>query len=117
MGKGDKKSRRGKIVNKSYGVTRPSRMKKASPAKVKEVKKEVQPKKTVHAEKAKPVEPVEAVVIESPVVETPVKETPVKETPVKETPEVKKPTAKKTAAKKDPSEAKAKAPKTKKKEE
>lgn len=112
MGKGDKKSRRGKIVNKSYGVTRPSRTKKASPAKLKEVNKEVQPKKTVHAEKTKPVEPVEAVMIESPLVETPVKET-----PDKETQEVKKPAAKKTTAKKDPSEAKAKAPKTKKKEE
>ena len=30
MGKGDKKSRRGKIANRSYGVRRPKKQKKAT---------------------------------------------------------------------------------------
>ena len=31
MGKGDKKTRRGKIANKSYGVRRPRQIKKRTP--------------------------------------------------------------------------------------
>lgn len=31
MGKGDKKSKRGKIANKSYGVRRPRRIRKKTP--------------------------------------------------------------------------------------
>ena len=33
MGKGDKKTKRGKIVNKSYGVRRPKKKKAAAPVK------------------------------------------------------------------------------------
>ncbi|MEX0274412.1 MAG: 30S ribosomal protein THX [Flavobacteriaceae bacterium] len=33
MGKGDKKTKRGKIVNKSYGVRRPRKKKKVAEAK------------------------------------------------------------------------------------
>jgi 30S ribosomal protein S31 len=40
MGKGDKKSRRGKIANGSYGARRPRKAKKvAAPAKKKSAKK------------------------------------------------------------------------------
>jgi 30S ribosomal protein S31 len=50
MGKGDKKTKRGKIVNKSYGVRRPRKVKKntytAPPAKeVKEEKPKAEPAK------------------------------------------------------------------------
>lgn len=39
MGKGDKKTKRGKISNKSYGARRPRKVAKAAPVKKKRAKK------------------------------------------------------------------------------
>ena len=57
MGKGDKKSRKGKITMGSHGVTRPSKKNKAKSATVKKVaapKKAVAPKKTAEKKAAAP---------------------------------------------------------------
>lgn len=64
MGKGDKKTRRGKITQGSYGKTRPKKSAKTIiPVKVEKPTKEITPK----AEKPKKVEkPAEEVVEEKP---------------------------------------------------
>lgn len=64
MGKGDKKTRKGKIIQGSYGKTRPRKSSKSViPAKVEKPKKEAAPK----AEKQKKAEkPTEEVVEEKP---------------------------------------------------
>lgn len=60
MGKGDKKTKRGKLVNGSYGVRRPKKSKKAEQAivELKEpellVVEEKAPKKTAAKKEAKP---------------------------------------------------------------
>ncbi len=99
MGKGDKKSRRGKIIAKSFGVRRPGRKKKPSrPMPVPKIKEKV----------------VVEELPEVPVIAEPVAEAapPEKKAPRK--------TVKKTAEEKDPKEpkeAKPKVPRAKKKTE
>lgn len=59
MGKGDKKSRKGKITMGSYGVTRPRKKAKkvvASAPKTPKVKKEAAPKKAAPKKAAKKAE-------------------------------------------------------------
>ncbi|HLG02710.1 MAG TPA: 30S ribosomal protein THX [Bacteroidia bacterium] len=51
MGKGDRKSRKGKIWRKSYGVTRPRKV-KAAPVKKAASKKKAAAKKPAKKEKA-----------------------------------------------------------------
>lgn len=85
MGKGDKKTKRGKIIMGSYGV---KRHKKKNPAYVAPVEKKTK-------EKAKPVEKAE----ETTVKKTTAKKTTAKKTTAKKE-ETKTTTAKKTTAKK-----------------
>ncbi len=64
MGKGDKKTKRGKITQGSYGKTRPRKASKPAttvekPAKVKEEKAEPKPKATPKAKAEKPEETAE----------------------------------------------------------
>jgi 30S ribosomal protein S31 len=57
MGKGDKKSRKGKITMGSHGVTRPSKKNKAKAASVKKAaapKKAATPKKTTEKKAVAP---------------------------------------------------------------
>ena len=132
MGKGDKKTRRGKIIMKSYGVTLRRKKKRTGPVVIPKVEKELKPV-IVKAE-----EPVEAI-LPPPEVQAPEKKTekapkkaPQKKTTAKKPateksatgkPVTEKPTTKKTAAKQPPdkkttaAQAKPKAPKAKKKEE
>ena len=107
MGKGDKRSRKGKRIAKSYGVYRPRTAKHPfiinGTPKVKKVAKKAAEKKVIK-KKAAPVEKVvaeEVAVVEAPVVEAIAVEAPVaKESPK---PETKKPAKKekKPAAKKE----------------
>ena len=54
MGKGDKKTRKGKITQGSYGKTRPRKSSKSViPAKVEKPKKAAKPKEEVAEEKPK----------------------------------------------------------------
>ena len=54
MGKGDKKTRKGKITQGSYGKTRPKKSSKSViPAKVEKPKKAAKPKEEVAEEKPK----------------------------------------------------------------
>ena len=124
MGKGDKKTRRGKIVIGSYGVRRPRRIKKAvvvvnKGAQAKPKKVQEKPQKLVE----EAVVMIEPVIVSEPVVEAPVKvEIAVETKPVKSP--AKKAAVKKTVEKAekvekplktDVGEAKPKATKTKKK--
>jgi 30S ribosomal protein S31 len=98
MGKGDKKSKRGKIIIGSFGVRRPSRKKKTIAPVVK--KAEEKPKKT--AKTAEEPIAVAVVAIEKPQVEEkkPVKKAPVKKAVSVE--EVAKPKAAKSKKKAAP---------------
>ena len=121
MGKGDKKSRRGKIIIGSFGVRRPRRIKKEVVIADKATK--AKPKKISEPKPHKVVE--EPAVIIEPKVVTPVIESPAQgEIPLDITPS--KAPVKKTAAKKatpkvekaekpESGEVKPKTPKTKKK--
>jgi 30S ribosomal protein S31 len=120
MGKGDKKSRRGKIIIGSFGVRRPRKIKKAAIPAVKTPKpgpkKAQEPKPKKVAEEVviidNPVVITEPVVVAEPLVEVAQTELELEVKPAK-------PAAKKTAAKKtekaDAGEAKPKVVKTKKK--
>ena len=79
MGKGDKKSRRGKIIMGSYGVSRPKSAKGKSLAKVETAPAEVEEKvkKVSEKPKAEP-KPKVAKVAEVPAVEAEVAEAPKK---------------------------------------
>jgi len=105
MGKGDKKTKRGKIVNKSYGVRRP---KKQSSGFVPTPKAQV----VVEKEEGAPVK--KAPVKKASAKKAAVKKAPAKKAPAKKAAEKKAP-AKKPAAKKTP--AKKTAAKTEKKAE
>ena len=103
MGKGDKKTRRGKLFSGSYGVLRP-RNKKRGFSVVSTTKKTATKKVSPPAEAAKP-EPKEVKAKDVKPVEEPMTEVkPEVKAEVKEAPEskpaVKKPSAKKAAAKK-----------------
>ena len=128
MGKGDKKTKRGKIVIGSYGVRRP---RKKSKKFIVEKVLESKPKKPVEEQIIKPVEipeiPVATEIIEEiPMVKKPARKAAVKKTAEKpekavkvkkETPKVKRetPKVKKETPKVGKEAAKTKTPKTKKK--
>jgi len=120
MGKGDKKTRRGKIVIGSFGVRRQRKQKKtaipaikvpkASPKKAQEPK----PKKVVEVVVEEPVVITEPIPVNEPVAEVVTQtELPVEVKPAKPAP--KKAAAKKTALKAETGEVKPKVSKAKKK--
>lgn len=97
MGKGDKKTKRGKIVNKSYGVKRPRKLRKVEIEALKAVAKSKKEEVKTKEKKVKETK-VEEVVAET------VEEETQKKAPTKKAAEkkevTKKPAAKKTPAKK-----------------
>ncbi len=118
MGKGDKKTKRGKIIMGSYGKKRPKRITKINTTTVAEKPKPAKPKKEVAAKVETP-EPVVAEVPEVKPVAEKKKAAPKKAAAEKKTTEKKtagkKPAEKKPAEKK-PAEKKPAAKKTKKEE-
>ena len=91
MGKGDKKTKRGKIIMGSYGVRRPKKDKKyVAPEPVKEVKKKTVKKEEVTKEEVV----IETVIATEEKPKKVKKATAPKETAVEEKPKVKKTTKK-----------------------
>jgi 30S ribosomal protein S31 len=94
MGKGDKKTKRGKIIMGSFGVRRPKRRKQTVVAKIKPV---VAKSKVVKAEEAEVVKEKKKPVVKKAAIEK--KEVAVIATPEKKT--TRKPAKKETKEKKD----------------